>query len=265
VSRRCRPAVPPVLIALATDLLDAQWSAPGATPAVVVVRPGSGAHGVDVELHTTRDDLAALLPEVPVPRDVTAVGVLATGTGHHLDDGRSERVAVVHLCHRDGATVSGWRPDEGRPTIDRVGGCGAAATGRLPDGCRRALGLSTAPPASPVELLTAAVWLDRAVEAALAGTPLDGSGLDELRPPTFAGWSAARRAVAEGGLLAGDPATRRHAALAAWHDEGSFSRWVLEILPDPAEALDLLTDATSPAVRRAMLARLVGLLENTAG
>ncbi|RMH74986.1 MAG: hypothetical protein D6683_11975 [Actinomyces sp.] len=179
------------------------------------------------------------------PHDAPLVGDRLAGevTAVALAVTRPAPAAVA--VGRDGRVV--WRPVA--DTSAAVTACVLAT-----DMARRALGAPTPPPPVPCVDLVDLAWLDRclaAVCAAPCGSPPTWRVLSALHPlaagrsvtasalrrrrARFAAevdWEAVRRLVADGSLAWRSPAP----AVAAWLDEGAFSRWVLADLPDPDEA-----------------------------
>jgi len=162
-----------------------------------------------------------------------------------------------------------------------------AAVGRLPDLCRRALGLPTPPPAVGTGVYLSRRWLDAVLAAAalqpgrstwpevaamhptaqaLGDVAAEDPGwmllavrADELRRAQP--WEALRRRCARPGSAApgedevaevGLPAVPHE--VAAWLDEGAFSRWLLEPLPTEDDALAALAELLPAEVHRAVSA-----------
>lgn len=185
------------------------------------------------------------------PPDCAALAVVATGRVHPMEEsvempaglasarGGGARMACV--VSRAGAV--GWHmvlPDGS--SFDQV-----PERGLLLDVMGRALGLDTPPPPAPVAVLADYTWLAALLDAPVPRRRLTWSevldrhpalgGLDpaltvrakELYIDWVAGdgsWETVRRAVAGG---RGDECFPP-AELAAWMDEGMFSRWVLDQL-----------------------------------
>ncbi|MBN2622126.1 MAG: hypothetical protein JXA83_02100 [Acidimicrobiales bacterium] len=187
-----------------------------------------------------------------------ALGVSCDGRTHRLDaSGRyddtatdSDDVTVTILVGRDGAAAGLLRrggqvtPQPGRPQ------------GAVADACRRALGVTTAPPPSSTLGLWTLSWLDRIVDVATradgaarlrswaavaelhAATGLDGHGAVATSAPVALAASAATLAEAwPWARLRAEPAVvdvpgpQPSPALAAWMDDGMWARWLLSRLP----------------------------------
>lgn len=231
-----------------------------------------------------------LLLRFVVPDNWRAVGVWCAGWAHRLDEtGRARRgsgsppVTVTLLVERSGAAAGLLREgDTITPLLERPEGVVA-------DACRRALGLPTTAPAGSTAELWALYWLDRLVEIA---SQADGAARLRTWPavaalhPAVAGLPARDRAAAIGeparlaaaALAWSDawPWARLRAepgalnlpwldltpALAAWMDDGMWSRWLLSALP-PAEDLlasvhALLGDRVAAAVDMVIEASCAG-------
>jgi hypothetical protein len=216
-------------------------------------------------------DLAVALRGFEAPPDWWAFGVVSTGTVRHLehptDPGLPGQV-VVHLVARSGQAVSLVGGDGTLPV--ELGG-EQPIFGRLADACRRVLGLPTPPPPADTRLLFALQWLDRvSVEAFLRvddrlswgevarmhpfADILDGSGLDcDLddhlsEVGNAAGqawpWEQIRAACASGR----QPQAPVVGADAAWADEGTFARMLLELYPELDDLLISLGALLAPDV-----------------
>ncbi len=159
------------------------------------------------------------------------------------------------------------------PADPVVGPTGTPLIGRVPEACRRQLGLPT-PPAPPIEISTIVdLWLARAAMAAMHGDDVGWSDVLSMLPsgppraPTPAdaaaalhqavahwSWEQVRGRVARGAthLVAGCA----DATAAAWMDTGMFGRWVVGELPPSGVLLEVLDALTSPAtVERIRAAR----------
>lgn len=198
------------------------------------------------------------------PPDCAAVGVVATGRAYRLP-GLDEPPAVssgkLTLCCvvcRDGRV--GWRSESpGGPVLEE-----APRDGLMLDVLRRSLGLPTPPPEQPLGLLHSAAWLTRltlagactrrltwrealALHPALQLSPGCGDPLEAIRSQgSSRDWETYRLAAASD--LRGP---KWKSDIAAWMDEGSFSRWVLGALPR-VEELSAAARAVlqPPAARR---------------
>ena len=271
--RVVEPASPELeqrLLALASVLEQAAelegWGAP---PQIIRVVPVRGAPGeVELGIRPTDDGegVVSTLAGFRAPAHWHVIGVSTEGNGFHTDDtgrhreGPAGRVRVVHLVHRSGVSASAMRRQDDEPVSTN-----ATPDGRVDDYCRRALGIAAAPPTVSTLELWALQWLDSlllheadtwsdAVElhpgvALLRNDPsLDELGFDPRRDIVNIGRAFANVATWErmradciagrwGSQLVSPP-------MAAWFDEGSFSRAVLEDWPPIADlagaALDLL-------------------------
>ena len=218
---------------------------------------GVDADGVDLEMRALDpDDPVTSLYGTTCPPEWSAFGVVVPGRAHHLDrpgppDGRVEPVRVGLLVSRSGEHTSLLRCGDEPPELAAGGVC----RGRLPDVCRRGLGLATPPPegwsghlwslmwveALLVESLTepgSLRWVDavRAHPAVDHVLRLDPDIASEL-PHRFVemvsivsrrfGWDRLRQLACEG-ALAGFGLTPE---AASWMDDGMFSRDVLGVFP----------------------------------
>ncbi len=135
---------------------------------------GSDSEGVSLATrhHDVADPLEAMVG-FTAPADWVAFGVVTRGRARPLlDDGARPRadadatpspVRMAMAVDRAGRAVSGLRTLDGpfaiSDDIDQV-------AGRVPDGCRRVLGLRTPPPAVSVEDFFALLWLDHVLAEA---------------------------------------------------------------------------------------------------
>jgi hypothetical protein len=204
-----------------------------------------------------------------------AIGVLASGqaravtdrrrTGPPAPGGRSADapqpgpVRVVHLVARSGHGALALR---NRRTGDvTVTHTADPVPGDLADVCRRTLGLATAPPDEPAGRFWDDWWLESLMqEAMLESQDLTWAQAVELHPlahelPTAAepqqvralvdrraagGWEELRTTAAQGNGAVLADGSCCSAALAAWYDEGSFSRAILGALPERSSVVDAL-------------------------
>lgn len=163
------------------------------------------------------------------PPEPASVGVVVTPDEIHL----------VHLVDRSGDVATVLRRMADPPEVLSPS---EAPEGRIPDACRRALGLPTPPPQVPLAVLRTLLWLDAVFTSAQANPAgwLDWPAVASLRPgPAARGlvsWEAARLSCA-GGTLAVPGLSPHHAA---WMDEGMFSRWACGAFPAPELMLDVL-------------------------
>jgi len=158
------------------------------------------------------------------PAEWSALGVAARGragppSGHRP----SSRVEVVVLVPRVGEVIGRMR-DRGEVVAE------PPAYGVTLDCLQRALGLPTAPPQVPAVHLLATAWLEAVLRTS---DPL--SAIEMLEPGlewNSLGWARLRQLAIEGRW----PYSTVSPEDAAWFDEGSFSRWVLDGSP-PLPAL----------------------------
>jgi hypothetical protein len=177
------------------------------------------------------------------PDDWLAFGVVTGGTARHFDaaDGEPMHVRMSYLLDRHGFEASVARTDRSSPPLVDV--CGEPITlGRIPDTCRRVLGIPTAPPDADPQLLWGLDWLDAILSSAvgrdLGSAPLAWSQIRKLhrgRASHSAPWSILRRECAAGHLDIGELSARD----ADWMDDGMFSRQAIAAYP---ELIDLLID-----------------------
>jgi hypothetical protein len=264
-------------------------------PAIRGLSAGSDdGSAVDLMLRPLGGHPAEVLTGFTAPLDWSAVGVVGRGRSHRLDDssdsddetaapfGDQERLGFAYLVARDGASASACTRADGTTWDHSATGLDGAAEGRIDDVLRRTLGLPThPPPAGPIELW-ARVWLDQVLEAASARParrwswpavallhPAAQLVLDDLSGrrsevvesmPRLAvvlangrSWADLRTGYASGTWVA--PAIPPD--VAAWMDDGIFSRWLLDGLPGCGDALVALGDLLSERV----MARIAGTLE----
>jgi hypothetical protein len=178
-------------------------------------------------------------------------------------------VLLVHLLARDGASAACARRPDGSsidiaaPTLDDRD----SPVGRVADVLRRVLGLPTAPPSTSPDELWARLWLDRVLEEVGADRrrhwswpsvavlhPAARLVLDDVGGDLFdvaesmprlaeilarsRSWSDLRH-----GYVAGQwDAPAVPAEIAAWMDDGIFSRWLLDGVPVCGATLLALRD-----------------------
>ena len=243
--------------------------------------------GFDLGIRPLEDDRSVVeaLSGFSAPSEWMAIGVVTEGTARHLVDTTSERrrVRCVHLVDRTGASASTLRLQGEAASV--FGGDDDHGRGRIDDACRRALELPTAPPTRSTIELWALVWLERVLAARAAddgsGPPLRWSDIAARHPAVAVlvsddeEWSeqAAESLVRLGTLLADVhswPVLRMACAagewpvddvapdVAAWLDDGSFSRWVLGGYPPIADLADATCELLTPSLRR----RLRGMLRS---
>jgi hypothetical protein len=212
------------------------------------------------------------------PPTWSAFGMVASGRTRALPGSAphpaADQVVLVGLLvSRRGTSASlTWGPHPIEPS-------GEPAVGRIPDACRRTLGLSTEPPRSPVIELWATLWLERVLSDVLADPgsrtwpelawafPAFGvlSGVRSPAPTVEAvvaagdaaqvwTWGDLRRLHAAGPV----PSFGIEPADADWMDDGMFSREALGGLPRlhdlVVELGDLLAPSLSSQVERALQA-----------
>jgi len=178
-------------------------------------------------------------------------------------------VVVAHALLRSGSSATYVTDDSGAPLLlDDAGG------GLVPDLCRRVLEMPTAPPELETGVYLSRLWLDRLLEAAAARPgclqPEQALALHPAEQAQSFGftrswlqlalathefavaapWAVLRRRFAAAG---GDD---RASQAARWFDDGSFSRWMLDRLPSPAEALAALAELVPAAALREVRATI---------
>ena len=220
---------------------------------------------------------------VVAPGRVHPVADLAGGPNHPRDpdgsgpDRASRSVVVGLLVSRRGHQVSATRG------AGRIEASGEPAQGRLPDACRRALGLPTAPPEARVLELWSVLWLERVLASRLVDPracswdevawsfPGCGPGSDSW-PDARSGsaatdrlraaaevaqqwtWRDLRRVHAAGHVASFGV----HPADAAWMDDGMFSREALGGLPRLDDLVVELRDLLAPSVVAQLERALLG-------
>ena len=182
------------------------------------------------------------------------------------------RLAVV--AARSGQVLSGLRTGDGPFSVHTEWG---EPLGRIPDACRRVLGLATPSPDAPVEVFFALLWVDHVLAAALrrpgeltwpeaAGLHFGAGLVAELVPAGHADLEtmAPDDILALGHTLARDQVSwgfiRRQAArqpvptdlfhpeAATWMDDGMFSREMLGSFPAVPTMLESLAQVAVPEV-----------------
>ena len=215
------------------------------------------------------------------PATWLGVGLATGGTARWVDDPDAppRRAHVVHLVTRSGASGNVVQLEGEEPKHTTEHGPLAYA-GRADDACRRALGLPTAPPSRSTLALWATVWLERvlgteierlaspattmtsswqevadlhpAIEVLLAAEPsLHDEAVRRLARlgqihAEVQTWSAVRTACAAGRWSWPDIPP----AWAEWLDDGAFSRWVLQSLPDLHDLVATVCELLSGRVGR---------------
>jgi len=159
-------------------------------------------------------------------------------------------IRLTHVVDRQGGSASVMRHAGEEPALG-----GPEGQGRLVDVCRRALGLTTAPPPEESTGLWALLWLDGLLARAARGEKLAGLVAAARAHPAIEmvaerepelveeaahrlvrlgllfgqarNWSHLRRAAAAGTWTVED----LDADGAAWMDDGMFARWVTADFP----------------------------------
>jgi hypothetical protein len=283
-----RPAtgpLPPDALAAVAEIADARLTAsPDDGPCLVRVRL---LHD-DVELgwlplrgqHPLTE-----LAGATAPPDWCAIGVATTGRAHAVDDPAAPPVPIrtAHLVGRDGSWASRYSPIE-PGALAPASTCGPAGDrrqplGRIDDSCRRALGLPTEAPDGDTTRLWALQWLDAVLDrvATVAGVTRWGEvaslhpaaralrsdaqsvGPGELaalagRLAAWRDWPVLRRACAAGAWSAPELEPQ----VAAWLDDGSFSRWVLGAYPELEELVGAVEGVLAPDLAAAVGTVLTG-------
>jgi hypothetical protein len=218
------------------------------------------------------DPVASLYCQI-APNNVTAIGLCSPATvsansGTAMEDAAT---SVIHIVQRSGqsATVLFSGDD-----IRWFGPTHQLQQGRVPDSCRRLLGLNTAPPSESMMAFVIAAWLEVLTRHALDEPGIDWESIVALHPAhnlapspatpstlaaatrslgTSLNWERFRCVIATvGGFPFGDNATE----IAQWMDEGMFSRWAMGLLPSRTDALDILESTIGPATYDRLLATL---------
>lgn len=211
----------------------------------------------------TDDPVASLYCRV-APDDVTGIGLCSPATVSSMNGAAINDVAatVIHIVQRSGQSVTVLFSGE---DIRWFGPTHQVQHGRVPDSCRRLLGLTTAPPSESMTTFVISAWLEVLTRHALDKPDIDWESIVALHPahnlaPTPAtpstlaaatrslgtslNWERFRCVIATvGGFPFGDNATE----IAQWMDEGMFSRWAMELLPSRTDALDILESIIGPA------------------
>lgn len=215
-----------------------------------------------MDLHS--EDPVEQLFGIVVQRSVNAVGICApamvTTAEQKLETGTDH--VVIHVVNRHGTSVTTLTTGS---DSRRFGPNTDPQTGRVPDTCRRVLGLPTCPPTDSMTDFVLAAWLEVIARHALDRPGLEWSDITGLHPATHCvpapitptalakatldlgtslDWDRFRRVIAKvGGFPFGDNAIE----IAAWMDDGMFSRWAMDSIPTCNEALDLLEAVLGPA------------------
>ena len=219
-----------------------------------------GPFDLSVRALPSTDPISALFG-FRAPDEWVAFGVVTSGTARHLDadDLAPIPVRVAHLLDRRGVEVSLAKTGDGASPMlfDRCGP--STSIGRVPDTCRRVLGLATSPPDTDPQLLWALDWLDRVLAEVLGrdlGSPPPAwtqiHHLHRGRSSISAPWSIVRRECAAGQLEIG----RLPARDAEWMDDGMFSRQVITAYPELSDVLIDLAELLPSETWHKIVARL---------
>lgn len=230
------------LLAVGDDEVVGEAAEPHTAFAVGVSDPPDDPRRGRLHLQPLVGDPVEAMVGFVAPSEWWAFGVVAPVTLHALGDGTDASDVrpgrrLAHLVSRHGSTCSVAVGPEG---VDVVQGPRASAfEGRIPDACRRVLGLATAPPTVSTGAFFVTRWLDDALERALAGDDLPD--VDDLAAAAAEftrrwSWERLRRACAAGQ----EPVHGMTAEEAAWWDEGGFSRRAFEGYLAASTMLDVL-------------------------
>jgi hypothetical protein len=216
------------------------------------------------------------------PADWLALGVVTEGNARSLDDrdAESRRVRCVHLVDRSGASASTVRlKGEAATVLSSLDD--HDPSGRVDDVCRLALGLATAPPTHTSIELWALLWLERVIahRGCAPDTRVGWRDIAELHPavamvvadePGWGGqatesltrlaelladvhsWSVLRTACAAREWPVGDIPPE----VAAWLDDGAFSRWLIGGFPPISQLAAAARELVPPSVGRRLHAAL---------
>jgi len=194
------------------------------------------------------------------PMDASMVGVRAPASVTRREAEHAWHGGVVHLVSRAGVSATVVQDEHG--VMHEFGPEIEPQTGRVPDSCRRVLGLATPPPSESMTRFVFCSWL--AVILGRLEDVFDWATIVRLHPaaaslgerPTAASvadatrdlgesmeWERFRRVIA---AVGGFPFGPEGAKVAAWADAGMFSRWAMDELPPLHVSLDRLFDEVSP-------------------
>lgn len=273
-------AVPDRLWATAWALAETAAAVPGPTALVGLVDlagndlaevPGAPPDAIGVTALVGPDPVAMLVG-LHTPADRWAVGLVSAARSRRLQDGdEAGSGAFVHLVARDGTAITVFADDLGPEIVE--GPSADPQTGRVPDLCRRVLGLPTPPPPCGLAPHLVDLWLADLVRAAVEEPAITWAEAASLHPAVGgeppgrhapppaelvrsiaelddpAHWETYRLACARKGRAPGAGLDR---AALEWLDTGSFARWLLgEAAPRPLmlEHLDaVLPRATADKV-----------------
>ncbi len=218
------------------------------------------------------------------PAEWSAFGLITRGRSRQLltvdprprvdPDAAPSPVRLAVVATRSGRVLSGLRTGDGPFTVHDE--CGEPL-GRIPDGCRRVLGLGTPPPEAGVEEFFALLWVDHVLAAAMrrpgeltwpeaaglhfgAGLvaeliPAGHGDLESMSPDELLGlghaltgeqvtWGFIRRQAARQPA----PSDLFHPEAATWMDDGMFSRELLGSFPSVDGMLEALGQVAAPIV-----------------
>jgi hypothetical protein len=248
--------------------------------------PGGGSPPIDLLFRELDGHPVEGLTGFTAPPGWSTLGVVCSGTARHLvgstgtDAGSAppplgdrQPIRVAYLVARSGVSASACRRPDGTIWSHSAAGLDDAGVGRVDDVLRRALRLPTHPPHSSSIELWARLWLDRAVEEVAArprrrwtwpaiarlhpaaqlvleDLPERGAEVADsiLRLGEMLGRSRSWSELRIGHSSAvPDPAAIRP-DLAEWMDDGIFSRWLLDGVPDCGSSLVHLRDLLPPGV-----------------
>lgn len=206
------------------------------------------------------DPVRALLGWV-APPDAIGVGVDAPAFAHSTNvEGPTRSGRVRHVQFRDDTcTTSFVRDDEIVSTTSTV------TSGRVPDLCRRALGLATDPPPSTMTVFVTDVWLQVLAAHAVADPVLDWRRAVMLHPgastcdPLFDDARITPAQLADSTISLGHSLDWERfrivsAALGSvpmidltvdsidWMDAGMFARWALDHVTPRTASLAVLSE-----------------------
>lgn len=202
------------------------------------------------------------LLENEAPEHWAVLGVSQLGWAHDLTGRQAKRrVRVTALVSRTGAQATLLHHAD----TDEVDESKVPMEGRIPDALHRALDLPTPPPTAPVTTFFASMWV-ASLAAAVARPTSPPMGWDQaaaLHPAVLASGERSGEPLEIEALRQADGLTWSDLrwgvierqwrlpgltpSLAAWFDDGSFSRWVQ---PDPGELQGLAHSLTAEALRR---------------
>ena len=193
------------------------------------------------------------------PANWCAFGVASAATAAPcLRDGVQSHVCFAYLVDREGTHACAARDQHSNLTVfDYVGA--SAELGRIPDACRRVLRLPTPPPALAPRTYWILEWLDRILALAIGrdlGSPPPPwnriEALLRIESDDTHPWAILRRQCAAGHLDIGGISPR----LAAWMDDGMFSREAIGAFPEPQDMVADLAELMPPHILERIVERL---------